>query len=141
LQISHSAFRRGGLAVAWLALLVALAACGAAEPDAERGRQLFMGERPIAGGNLACVECHAVGAGEASRGMGQNLSNVGARAASTVPGQEAEAYLRAAIVEPDAFLSGGYQEGIHPRTYGAALSDAEVADLIAYLLTLQSGVD
>jgi cytochrome c1 len=119
---------------------MAMWGCGAAG-DPERGRQLYMGERPFPDGSLACIECHPVNPGERSAFMGQGLSNIGGRAGSTVPGQSAEEYLREAILDPDAHLSGGFQEGIHPRTYGEALSDADVADLIAYMLTLRSGQD
>lgn len=127
--------------VAWGLALLALAACGPRPPDAARGGQLFSGALAMPGGNLACIECHPVAPGEVSQVMGQNLSNIGGRAATTVPGQSAEAYLRAAVVDPDAFLSGGFQEGIHPRAYKDALTDADVADLVAYMLTLQSGQD
>jgi hypothetical protein len=129
---------RAALPLGWALLLFGMASCGAAA-DPERGRQIFMGERPISDGSLACIECHPVTPGERSQIMGQELSNIGGRAGSTVPGQSAEEYLRAAIVDPDAYLSGGFQEGIHPRTYAEALSDAEVAGLVAYLLTLRSG--
>jgi cytochrome c553 len=127
-------------ALGWVLFLIALVACGAA-PDPERGRQLYMGERAFSDGSLACIECHPVNPGERSQVMGQDLSNIGNRAAETVAGQSAEQYLRAAIIDPDAHLSGGFQEGIHPRTYAEALSDGDVADLVAYMLTLQSGQD
>jgi cytochrome c553 len=133
--------RYTALMISWLALLLLLAACGPRQPDAERGRQIFVGERPIADGTIACVECHALVPGERSEVMGQNLSNIGNRAATTVSGQSAEEYLHTAILDPDEFLSGGYQEGIHPRNYDELLSDADVADLIAFMLTLQSGVE
>ncbi len=73
--------------------------------------------------------------------IGPNLSNIGNRAAATVAGMPATDYLRAAIVEPDAYLSGGFQEGIHPRDYGTTLTRAQLDDLIAYMLTLRSGQD
>lgn len=137
--------RRGGVSrrlfVAWIVALLALAACAARAPDPERGRQLFGGEVAMPGGNLACIECHPVAPGAISEVMGQNLSNIGSRAADAVPGQSAEEYLRLAVVEPDTFLSGGFQEGIHPRAYKDALSDDDVADLVAYMLTLRSGQD
>ncbi len=132
-------------AVMWLLSLLALAACGSGhdpEPgDAARGQQLFMSEN--LGGNgsgPSCLSCHSVTLGEPPS-IGPNLSNVGARAASTVPGMPAEAYLRAAIVEPDTYLAEGYQEGIHPRDYGQILSASQINDLVAYLRTLHSGVN
>jgi cytochrome c553 len=135
------AIRRASLCAVWILALLALVACAGRAPDPERGRQLFGGEITMPGGNLACIECHPVAVGEISAVMGQNLSNIGGRAAETVPGQSAEEYLRLAIVDPDTYLSGGFQDGIHPRAYKDALSDADVADLVAYMLTLQSGQD
>ena len=72
-------------------------------------------------------------------GTGQSLSNIGNRAGSAVPGQSAEEYLRTAIVDPDAFLSGGYQEGIMYRGYAQELTAQQINDLVAYMLTLKSG--
>jgi mono/diheme cytochrome c family protein len=117
-----------------------LAACGAAAAgDAATGEKLFKGEIPIADGNAPnCIGCHSVTAGELGT-IGNNLSNIGNRAATTVPGQDAETYLRESILNGDAYLSGGYQEGIHYRGYAEVLSDAEVDALVAYMLTLQSG--
>jgi len=126
-----------------LAAALLLSACsGAAGPgDAQRGQRLFFGEAEPFGGNLpTCISCHPVEAGTPGD-IGTNLSNIGNRAAVEVPGQDAEAYLRLAILEPDAHLAGGFQEGIHYREYDAALSEQQVNDLIAYLLTLRSGVD
>lgn len=125
---------RAALTLAWAIALLAAAACSAA-PDPERGRRLFSGERPIER-HLACYECHPTAPGEAAQLIGPNLAGIAARAGATVPDEVAETYLRRAILEPDAHLSGGFQEGIHPRTYGQVLSDREVADLVAYLLTL-----
>ena len=131
--------------VMWLLGLLALAACGRgndpAPGDAARGQQLFISEDPGGnGGGFSCLSCHSVTAGEPPS-IGPNLSNVGARAPSTVPGMPAEEYLRAAIVEPDAYLAEGYQEGIHPRDYGQILSASQINDLVAYLRTLRSGVN
>ena len=63
------------------------------------------------------------------------------RAAKTVAGQSAEEYLRTAITTPDAYLAGGYQEGIMYRDYAQALTVQQIDDLVAYMLTLKSGQD
>lgn len=122
--------------------LLALVSCGAAPGDVENGRKLYMGEVPIANGNApACVMCHPVNPGEAAQVMGQNLSNIGLRAGRSVPGQSAEAYLRTAILDPDSYLAGGFQEGVMYRDYRKALSEQQIRDLVAYMLTLKSGQD
>jgi cytochrome c553 len=127
-----------------LPALVLLTACAAsAGPgDPGRGEQLFTGAIPIAGGDApACIGCHPVQPDAEAAVIGPNLSNIGNRAATTVPGQTAEEYLRESIVDGDAFLAGGFQEGIHYRGYDRALSRQDINDLVAYLLTLRSGRD
>lgn len=123
-------------------LLLLLVACSGGAADPENGRKLYHGEVAIAGGNApACVMCHPVAPGETAKVMGQNLSNIGNRAATVVPGQTAEAYLRASITDPDAVLAGGFQEGIMYRQYAKVLTERQINDLVAYMLTLKSGQD
>jgi mono/diheme cytochrome c family protein len=128
-------------------LLLILAGCGAANEagapigDVAHGQRLYRGEEKLAlNTNTACIDCHNDTVGGESP-IGQNLSNIGNRAASVVPGQSAVDYLRASILKPDEHLSGNFQEGIMPRTYPETLTDQDVDDLIAYMLTLKSGVD
>jgi len=56
-----------------------------------------------------------------------------------VDGQSAEEYLRTSITDPDAYLAGGYQEGIMYRQYEQALTEQQIDDLVAYMLTLKGG--
>lgn len=126
-----------------LLLLLLLAACAAADPpgDAARGARLFGGATPIAGGSAPdCISCHPIEPGQTSS-VGTNLSNIGLRAERAVAGQPAEQYLRTAILDPDAYLAGGFQEGIMYRQYRQALSPQDVSDLVAFLRTLRSGRD
>jgi cytochrome c2 len=127
-----------------LVLLVMLGACGsggAAGGDPAGGQKLFSGETPMGNADAPpCSQCHAVvPGGEAS--IGNNLSNIGNRAATTVSGQAAEDYLRTSIIDPDAHLSGGFQEGIMYRGYQRDLTPQQITDLVAYMLTLKSGQD
>lgn len=132
----------------WLVglLLLIAAGCGAANEagqlgDVAHGRRLFRGEEKLALDALeACIDCHNDTVGGESP-TGQNLSNIGNRAATVVPGQSAVDYMRASILRPDEHLSGGFQEGIMPRTYAELLTEQDINDLIAYMLTLKSGVD
>jgi hypothetical protein len=68
---------------------------------------------------------------------------IGSRAAErlTQPDYTGEAaspeqYLFEAIVAPDVHLVEGYQP-LMPKNYGEILTDQNLADLIAYLLTLE----
>lgn len=117
----------------WFALL--LAACGGgARGDAERGAALF--RVAPAGGGLACAECHSLAPGDDGL-LGPSLAGIAGRAGATVPDQPAASYLRVSILDPDAHLAAGFQEGMMPRGYGEALADDQVADLVAYMLTLR----
>jgi cytochrome c553 len=123
-------------------VLMLLAACGSAggtAGDPTRGQQLFDGAVAMASDRApACATCHSTQPG-IDTGSGQSLAGIGSRAGTTVPGQSAEEYLRTAISNPDAFLSGNYQEGIMYRDYAQALSTQQINDLVAYMLTLKSG--
>ncbi|HYN88089.1 MAG TPA: cytochrome c [Ardenticatenaceae bacterium] len=114
---------------------VVAAACGASEGgaapgDARRGRQLFVTQ--------ACAGCHVV---ESLRGadgsIGPELSNIGSEAETRVAGQDAQTYLRTAIVFPNAFVVKGYEANVMPLDYGESLSLQQRRDLVAYLLSLR----
>lgn len=142
-MLSRSLRPRAGLLLSLALLWAALVSCGggAGPADAANGEQLFNGRGALASSDApTCISCHPVGVGEPGN-IGNNLSNIGNRAATTVPDQTPEDYLRAAILEPDAYLAGGFQEGIHYRGYDQVLNDQQVNDLIAYMLTLKSGQD
>ena len=68
--------------------------------------------------------------------VGPSLAGVKAVASQEVPGQSAEAYLRESIVDPDAHVVEGFSPGVMPSTYGTQLSDEQITDLVAYLMTL-----
>ena len=135
--------RTSWIGVYCVALLVSLllTACGgpASQGDPQAGRRLFDGEIALDDrAALPCKQCHSVEpGGDAS--LGPNLSNIGVRAGATVLGQTAAEYLRTSIVDPDAHLSGGFQDGLMYRRYGRALTAGQIDDLVAYMLTLKSG--
>jgi cytochrome c553 len=133
---------RLSLPALWLCFLLILVGCGGAPVgDAERGRQLFDGTIVMRNGDTpSCASCHAAAVDEVPT-LGLNLSNIGARAERRVAGMSAAEYLHESIVFPDAQLTGGWQEGIMYRGYGQDLTEQQIADLVAYLLTMRSGED
>ena len=91
--------------------------------------------------NSGCGACHAIGAlGEAGK-VGPDLSNIGLLAGNRVVGMSAEAYLRQAIMEPNAFIAPACPNGdclanIMPRDYASRLTPAQIDTVVNYLLTL-----
>ncbi len=48
-----------------------------------------------------------------------------------------EAYLRGAILDPDALVVKGYPAGVMPKDYGRKLSDSEIATIIEYITAMK----
>ncbi len=130
---------------AWLAIalsLLLLSGCRADPPrialadldfglaDAGSGEKLFNQSNNEA---PACSACHSL-AGESS-GIGNSLAGIAALAGGRVPGQSAEEYLYWSILRPGQYLLAGYSNLMYSR-YEEGLEPADLADLIAFLLTL-----
>lgn len=97
--------------------------------DPERGAQLFtqsVGDMP------SCSTCHAL---DDTRIVGPGMAGVAARAERRVEGVSAVEYLHNSIVEPGAYVVEGFPN-VMPEVFEQTLSDAEIRDLIAYLLSL-----
>src|SRR5579859_4364592 len=89
-----------GCSLVLLCSMLILVACGQSAADPARGKALFDGQiQPGDGSAAACSTCHADSASGHSA-IGPNLSNIGNRAATRVPGISAADYLRTSIVNP-----------------------------------------
>lgn len=101
--------------------------------DADAGEALFhqasIREAP------ACSACHSIEPGVVT--VGPSLAGIASRAGDRKPGLWAEAYLRESILDPNAYVVAGFSEGVMYQQYGSVLTEAEINDLIAYLLTLE----
>jgi len=128
-----------------LVLMAMLAACGngggapapaapvaAGGGNAEAGKALFA--QTLIGTQPGCVTCHSLIAGDTI--VGPALAGVAARAGNTVSGESAEQYIRTSILEPNAHVADGFAQGIM-QSYKDALSEQQLDDLVAYLLTLK----
>lgn len=130
-----------------LLLSVGLVACGGGEEAAESGGETSSvgnvenGERlfneSIIGTASApgCITCHSLEPGVVI--VGPSHSDIGTRAETAVPGMSAEDYLRQSIVEPNAHITEGYTEGVMYQTFGEELTNSQINDLVAFLLTLK----
>lgn len=104
--------------------------------DPEAGRQ-------VSSGALGCAGCHELSnVGPAWAGDGE--PGIGAKAESTIDqegytGQAstAEEYLVESVVRPEAYVVDGYELGIMPSGYGSRITAKELADLVAYMLSLR----
>lgn len=121
-----------------LVLLLVCAACSPAAPpavindlpegDPVAGEALF---HNAIGAIASCESCHSL---DGSRKTGPSLQGFGATAASR-PGDDALNYAANSIVNPGAYVVSGYSN-IMPASYGQLLSRQQLADLLAFLLTL-----
>jgi cytochrome c oxidase subunit 2 len=100
------------------------AAAAPADPLA-LGKQLYI--------QLGCNACHKLTDAGSVGLVGPALDGVGGRAASIVPGQSAEEYIRTSIVKPNAFVTPNYQP-VMPGDYSQRMSDKDVDALVQYLL-------
>jgi mono/diheme cytochrome c family protein len=102
---------------------------------AARGQILFNTQQPAAG--FACATCHYPDSDR--RLIGPGLKNMLKKAVGYSTGQTLQAYLRESITDPDAFIVPGeppYPAGLMPENYADIFSEADLKDLIAYLMTL-----
>jgi nitric oxide reductase subunit C len=125
-----------------LALVASIAACSGrdsstAAPSSGRpagnvaqGKKIF---NKVA--SPPCSACHSIEAGVTL--VGPSLANVGATAGTTEPGMSAEAFLRESLVDPNAYLASGFGPNIMPATYGTQLTEKQIDDLVAYLMSLK----
>jgi len=101
--------------------------------DPERGREIFQNGGGIYAENgPMCMNCHSLDDSEGK--YGPTLQGISGRAGERVPGLTAEEYVRQSILEPDAYIFGDYPEKMG-RIHAALLSDDDVEDLVAFLLT------
>ena len=115
---------------------LALAACGgggSGDTAVDAGKELFA--QPIIGTQAGCSTCHSLEAGVTV--VGPSMAGIATRAGTTIAGTSAEDYIRQSILEPDAHLVEGFPAGTMPQVWGDELSDEQLSNLVAYLLTLK----
>jgi cytochrome c len=121
-------------------LLLALTACGGGGDgpvvgDAARGEKLYsqatLGTKSAEG----CTSCHNYNEAEGTEENAPYTAGTATRAETRVPGMSAEEYIHESILTPNAYVVEGFQEGDMYQTFGEELSEQQIADLIAYVLT------
>ena len=95
--------------------------------DVERGRQLFDQAVDLA---PPCSSCH-----NDTSNASPDLSGFGSRAETQVVAESAREYTFYSITEPGRYIVEGFGNAMYNQ-YDEKLAPQEIADLIAYLLTL-----
>jgi cytochrome c oxidase subunit 2 len=95
----------------------AAAGGGGADTLAAEGAQIF--------DEQGCSGCHTLAAADATETIGPDLDR-------ELPGKSPE-FIRTSIVDPDAELAAGFNQGIMPDNFGDALSPEELDTLVEYL--------
>lgn len=78
-----------------------------------------------------CSACHVAGA---ANHIAPSYDGVGARAEMRRPPLTAAAYIYESIVNPSIYIVEGYNN-VMRQDYGTAISERDLGDIIAYLLT------
>jgi coenzyme F420-reducing hydrogenase delta subunit/cytochrome c2 len=99
--------------------------------DPERGKDIFFASS--IGQSAGCRVCHSIKSGE--KKVGPSLAGIATRAATRIPGMSAEAYIRQSIEDPGAYVVEGFPNVMLPDM-AEKLSDQDMEDLIAFLMTL-----
>ncbi len=98
-----------------------------AEGDINRGAELF---NDPTNGTTACISCHIEG--NTASPMLEGLHEV---AADRVEEETAREYIFYSIAEPARYIPEGYGNAM-PNDYDEKLTPQQIADLIAYVLSL-----
>ena len=84
--------------------------------------------------NLRCAQCHALEPNTVV--IGPSLAGVATRAASRVPGYDAETYIEHSILFPREYIVEGFGETM-PTNFGKELTSDELNAVISFLMTLK----
>lgn len=113
-----------------------LAACGgggASASDVAAGDQLF--HQTVIGTNAGCVTCHSTEQGVTI--VGPSLAGIATTAATAEAGKTAEEFIKESIVDPNKVVTQGFNPNIMPQNWGQVLSEQQINQLVAYLMTLK----
>jgi hypothetical protein len=69
--------------------------------------------------------------------IGPSQSDVATRAVTRRPGYSPELYIYESITRPSAYVVQGFQDGLMPATFRDTLTPQQLADVIAYMMTLR----
>ena len=102
--------------------------------DAEKGQLIFENGGSVDGADQhRCSRCHTVDGSDEKNRNGPGLQGISEFGGERVPGLSAAQYIHQSILDPRAYVVDGYPfMSLTARNF---LTEAEVADLVAFLLT------
>ncbi|MBI3159492.1 MAG: c-type cytochrome [Chloroflexi bacterium] len=95
---------------------------------------------PVSLGRVAfvqygCIGCHAID-GLSQATTGPALDGVATRAETRTGYESAEDYIRTSILNPGEFVVEGFGDGIMPTNFSELISEADLENLVLFLLSL-----
>ncbi len=116
--------------VAITLVVVTLIRCGGSSGDSAKGREIY---ETGGAAEVPCKTCHTLDGTEL---VGPSFKGVATRAATRIPGMSAQDYIRQSIKQPSAYIVDGFKDQM-PPIFGQTLSDGDINDLIALLMTIR----
>ena len=108
-----------------------VAACSAGEPTPtltsfeQLGRSVY---------TVRCAQCHILVPDTIV--IGPSLAGIATRAASRLPGYDAQAYIEMSILSPQEYLVEGFPDTM-PTNFAKELTSEEFEAVVAFLMTLK----
>jgi cytochrome c551/c552 len=100
------------------------AATAPAAANAAQGKPVFAAN--------GCGSCHTFKPAGSTGTIGPDLDTTPAKDA-TKDNMPLAAFIRESIVDPNAYISPGYQKGVMPESFGTSLSKTQLAQLVAFV--------
>jgi cytochrome c2 len=107
-----------------------LVACGEGTPTLS-DPALIRGERVF---KRDCATCHSTKPGVNL--VGPSLDGIASRAGTREEGMDSRGYIQLSIIKPSEYVVDGFVDQM-PTTFGSSLTEEELENVIAYLLTLE----
>lgn len=104
-----------------------------ARRDAAHGEELFNTVKDSTG-TYSCSTCHNVD--NPDKKIGPSLLGISVHGAHHAGDLAIERYLYNSIVNPDEFIVPDYPASLMPQDWHTVLSDNDIYDIIAYLMTI-----
>lgn len=133
-----------------LVVVLLLAACGGAAStpaspsgaagDAANGDKLF--HQATLGSNPGCATCHSTEkdkkiVGPSMAGIGTDAQGAFKEDGYKGTAKDAAGWLKEQITNPNLEVVEGYTANVMPQNYGTVLTEQQLNDIVAYLLTLK----